>query len=498
MPKIVLIVATLALLSIPAPGSAQSTINLHFTITAAGDVNQPWGPPLTTFRKGDVLTMTAVLHAGIPPNDLNSCTKSGLFPGLFVYIAYNNGFNPTVIFRDVLESPIGFGPYVLDVDNGTLYATVRCVTADLDVNLQHPSKWRPDQKAAAQRYSRSFQGWAWFFGTLGLPCIAIPGPAGMSCRLTAELFATATGGTAWLMGRIADDPSDPNFMVIAQPQPIVLPTGMDCGDFTECNNLLANDLQIISLERAILTTNDRIQGAIDAFDTFWEDQQTQALRQYQIQLASLASQNATLTQAYQAAFISRMAAAGVKPIVLSAADVATFQSNTQGGWTFDQQNTFAAMGFTPQDMDDIRAFLLTQDTSTLGGSDFPEVLTRGDFYSTVSAVITSMGNGTQVIPAPPVRVSIGALKLSGQRYTLPLLSTATFNATQVAQNTITFGRTGTETTPLSCSNSDNNKDKRMDKVCTFDKNAAGFQTGDTLAWVRFVYNGTRFIASTPK
>ena len=497
MPKTSLVLATLALLAFPAHSSAQTTVTTHYTITTAGTPEQPWGPPLTTFKKNDVLTMTAVLHPGIPPNDLNFCTQSGLFPGLFVYIAYNNGSNPTVIFRDSLEVPINFGPLVLSEDNGTLFATVRCVTADLTINLQTPPpppKWTPEQKASAARYARSFQGWAWTFGTAGIPCLVVPGPAGLSCKAIAALFASATGGTAWVLQGIALDPSDPNFMVIAQPVPIPLPSGCD---FPECNNLLANDLQIISLARAILTTNDRIQGAIDAGDTFWEDQQTQALRQYQIQLASLASQNATLTQTFQAAFQARMAAAGATPIVVSAADITTYQSNMQAGWTFDQQNLFAAMGFTPQDMDDIRAFLLTQDTSTLGG-DYPEVLTRGDFYSTVSAVITSMGNGTQPIPVPPVTVSIGALKLSGQRYTLPLLSTTTFDATQVAQNTITFGRTGTETTPLSCSNSDNNKDKRIDKVCTFDKNAAGFQTGDTLAFVHFTYNGARFLVSVPR
>lgn len=451
-------------------------------------------------QKNDVLTLTAVLHPGIPPNDLNFCTQSGLFPGLFVYIAYNNGSNPTVIFRDTLEVPMNFGPLVLSEDNGTLYATVRCVTADLTVNLETPGvqKWTPSQVQLGQKWALRFQGTAILTGAAALGCRYIPGQWGILCGTGFGLATLAMQASAFGVNLILQDPSDPNFTVIAQPVPIVLPTGMDCGDFPECNSLVGNFLQIISLNRAIGTTNDRIQGAFDAGDTYWQTQQQQARQQYQHQLALLVSQNATLLENFQYAVQARTAAAGAMPMTLSAADIATEQSNTQAGWTAEQQNVFAAMGFTPEQMDAIRSFQLAADTSTLGGSYYPETVTSGDFYTMQSQFIGAFGDGTQPIPAPRVTVSIGALKLSGQRYTLPLLSTATFDATQVAQNTITFGRTGTETTPLSCSNSDNNKDKRIDKVCTFDKTAAGFQTGDTLAWVRFVYNGTRFIASTPR
>jgi|RhiMetdeSRZDD1v2_1073273.scaffolds.fasta_scaffold129378_2 hypothetical protein len=490
MPKtsLVLTVAALALLAIPAHSSAQTTTN--WTITAT-DPNNPQF--LGNFRNNDVLTLTSTLHAA----DMSVCPP--LFPALFVNINFNNGLHWTQIFQGPpYEVPIT-ASIVLDQGDGFLTASVRCVTADLGVTLQHPSKWSPEKKAAAARYARSFNGWNGVFGAAQIPCALIPGPAGLSCKVTAGLFQAASAGAAWYMSGIALDPSDPNFMVIAQPVPIVLPSGMDCGAFTECNNLLANDLQIISLERAILTTNDRIQGAIDAGDTFWEDQQTQALRQYQIQLASLASQNATLTQSYQAAFQARMAAAGATPIVVSAADIATFQSNTQAGWTFDQQNVFTAMGFTPQEMDAIAANTLAQDTSTLPG-DYPEILTRGDFYSTVGAVITSMGDGTQPIPVPSVSVSVNPLSInraSGKKITVALLASPTFTATQVAQNTITFGKTGYESTPLSCTNSDFNHDGRVDRVCTFASSAGQvFQLTDTVARVHFTYNGTRFLVST--
>jgi len=74
-----------------------------------------------------------------------------------------------------------------------------------------------------------------------------------------------------------------------------------------------------------------------------------------------------------------------------------------------------------------------------------------------SGFIGSMGDGSQPIPTPPVSVSVNPLTInrsSKKNITVALLASPTFTATQVAQNTITFGKTGYESTPLSCTNSD--------------------------------------------
>ena len=495
MPKasLVLTVATLALLALPAHSSAQSTITTHYTITA-----QPGNAQfLTNFRKNDVVTMTAVLHRAA---DYDSCIAVGLPPQLVVDVNYNNSIHAFAIFRGPLEIPITQGPGALDQADGWMGASVRCVWADLTINLQTPSKWTSEQKAYARQWAVKFAGSAIVSGAGALGCVFAPPPASVLCGTSLKILGVALAASAYGMNLIAQDPSDPNFTVIAQPVPIVLPSGMDCGAFPECNNLLGNLLQIISLYRAIQTTNDRWQGAYDASDTYWEDQQAQALRQYQIQMASLASQNATLLQTFQAAFQARFAAAGGTPMVVSAADIATYQSNTQAGWTFDQQDVFTAMGFTPEEMDAIAAFQLAQNTSTFGGSEYPEVLTGGDFYTMESGFISSMGDGSQPIPTPPVSVSVNPLTInrsSKKNITVALLASPTFTATQVAQNTITFGKTGYESTPLSCTNSDFNNDGRVDRVCTFASTAGQvFQLTDKVARVHFTYNGTRLLVST--
>jgi hypothetical protein len=494
MPKasLVLTVATLALLALPAHSSAQNTTTTHYTITATS----PSYDFLRYFSRNDVVTLTAILHQGA---DYDLCTSSGLFPGLFVDFNYNNGVHGFTIFRDSLEVPMTQA-FTFDQVGGWMGASVRCVTADLTVSVRTPSKWTEAQKTTAAQGARMMVGAAAITGAGSTIGCLFTAQFAVLCRAATTLSTAAMTGSAWYMQGIAIDPSDPNFMVIAQPQPIVLPSGMDCGDFPECNNLVGNFLQIISLERAILTTNDRWQGAYDAGDMNWQDQQGNALRQYQIQLAALASQNATLTQTYQAAFQARMAAAGATPMVVSAEDIATYQSNTQAGWTSDQQNVFFAMGFTPEEMDAIAAFQLAQDTSTFGGSEYPEVLTGGDFYTMESGFIGAMGDGTQPIPTPPVSASVKPLTInrsSKKNITVALLASPTFTATQVAQNTITFGKTGYESTPLSCTNSDFNGDGRVDRVCTFASTAGQvFQLTDTVARVHFTYNGTRFLVST--
>ena len=147
-----------------------------------------------------------------------------------------------------------------------------------------------------------------------------------------------------------------------------------------------------------------------------------------------------------------------------------------------------------------RGLQLAQDTSTFGGSEYPEVLTGGDFYTMESGFIRSMGDGSQPIPTPPVSVSVNPLTInrsSKKNITVALLASPTFTATQVAQNTITFGKTGYESTPLSCTNKDFNNDGRVDRVCTFASTAGQvFQLTDKVARVHFTYNGPRLLVST--
>lgn len=69
------------------------------------------------------------------------------------------------------------------------------------------------------------------------------------------------------------------------------------------------------------------------------------------------------------------------------------------------------------------------------------------------------------------------------RGTIPvaILSSSTFNASQVDKSSLTFGRTGDETSLSFCSPSfeDVNLDGLLDQVCHFNTQQTGFKAGDT-------------------
>ena len=70
---------------------------------------------------------------------------------------------------------------------------------------------------------------------------------------------------------------------------------------------------------------------------------------------------------------------------------------------------------------------------------------------------------------------------SNGKIEVAILSTSTFNAvTETDQSGLTFGRTGSEASFISCgSPKDVNKDKRKDLVCLFSTKLTGFALGDT-------------------
>lgn len=77
--------------------------------------------------------------------------------------------------------------------------------------------------------------------------------------------------------------------------------------------------------------------------------------------------------------------------------------------------------------------------------------------------------------------SMGKIKVA-------ILSTRTFDATKaIAQSSITFGRTGSESSLVECTKKfkDVNGDGRPDLICRFSLRHAGFQAGNTVGVLRF-------------
>jgi hypothetical protein len=175
------------------------------------------------------------------------------------------------------------------------------------------------------------------------------------------------------------DPADPNFMVIDQPstrslsiQPISPVQGLSQRGADAFNALLTNLEQSNGLERAIMTSINRAQGASDAGNTYWENRQVQAAQQYAAQLSALLNAEPALYTNLQTALQDL----GFQQTV-TASDVSNFVSSvSRNGLPSGMAQTLAELGADTATLDEIRLGILTQDVNevaTLGS--FPQALT---------------------------------------------------------------------------------------------------------------------------
>jgi hypothetical protein len=149
---------------------------------------------------------------------------------------------------------------------------------------------------------------------------------GPICGIQAGLIAAVTATAGVLAGAVASDPPDPNFMDIANPVfpslPIIIPQrGAPQALADAANALLANEVQMIGIERALVTTLNRASGASDAKNDLWlQRQQTQA-DLLETALAAALGKEATLLNNFQAALT-----AAVGNTVITADQVKDFEA----------------------------------------------------------------------------------------------------------------------------------------------------------------------------
>lgn len=169
------------------------------------------------------------------------------------------------------------------------------------------------------------------------------------------------------------------------------------------------------------------------------------------------------------------------------------------GTAFGNNTFFALARFNPDGTLDTgfgnSGGVLTTFPGTIGqGADALALQTDGRIVAAGFANPSSGGTEFAVARylgdpngATPVKIDIKPSDFPnvidlGSKGTIPVavLSTADFNASQVNTASLKFGRTGNESSLASCSPpQDVNKDRRLDVLCHFSAQKAGFQLGDT-------------------
>ena len=265
-------------------------------------------------------------------------------------------------------------------------------------------RFTQQQKENFARISANLNIGAAGSATVAAACLLAPDPSvSKACAIGAGL----TSGLSWLLsaiyGRLALDPSDPNFTVIAVPvtptlsqQPITAGDGITQQEADALNALFTNLEQAIGLGRALQTSIDRAQGARDARDAFWEGQQLAAARNFAGQLATLSDQQPGLF----ASLASALGAAGFQQS-FTAASIAQFQSSVAlQGFPSSLTQEFAELGADTAIQEEIRQTFLNKnsvDLSSIGGGQFPASLTD----PTLADAMHQLAVGLTLFAQPP-------------------------------------------------------------------------------------------------
>lgn len=273
-------------------------------------------------------------------------------------------------------------------------------------------RFTQEQKEALNKAAAELNLEAAIGAAVAAACLAIPDP---SVTKICAFAAGLTSGLLWiasaLFGRLALDPSDPNFTVIAQPvtpslsqQPIPAGEGITQQQADAMNTLFTNLGQAIGLARAIQTSIDRAQGARDANNAFWEGEQLQAARQFALQLSTLIAAQPGLLANLQSA----LQAAGFQP-TFTQTSVADFQSAVElGGFPPLLAQAFTELGADSALRDEIRQSLLTAnsvDIAALGAGSFPQSLTDPSLTAALERLASSLNDFGQP-PASGLKPSL--------------------------------------------------------------------------------------------
>lgn len=196
------------------------------------------------------------------------------------------------------------------------------------------------------------------------------------------LIPFGEGILAKRIGKLALDPSDPNFTSIFTPVIPTLPLAIapDMASLplaSSFNALVARQAEAISYAQAMQVCIDRAQGATDAGNTFWENKQLAALKKYQVKFA----QALGALPALYVDFNDRLVAAGVTAFSITPQDVFSAEADlARNGFAPDEIRTFLQLGAMPGEIDEIKNIFFVQDINAVAGS-FPSRLIDKGFLT---------------------------------------------------------------------------------------------------------------------
>lgn len=317
--------------------------------------------PVTTINPGDTVSITATLNT-TDPNENGE--------GEPIVVTANGGavwVNPNYASPATFKytAPVGssgstsIGYYIQGADGDE--------TANFNSSINPPSS--PKNQAQIDAWTReafyvSLLGTG--VGTMGSVGCLFAGPYASLCGGAAGAIAGLSGMAGIYLAKLAADPIDPNFTVIATPKNISLPADLNIGI-----SLASDEAKAIALAAALLTSINRYQGAVAAGNQYWTVQQFAIVNNYSAQLNNLVNNLPADLQS----FINQILALGVpQNLNISTSDVYQSEVNTfYSGLSPDAINIFDQLALSTADLQSANQILYVQDINALAGQ-YPKVL----------------------------------------------------------------------------------------------------------------------------
>ncbi|MBZ5703449.1 MAG: hypothetical protein LAN84_16570 [Acidobacteriia bacterium] len=345
-----------AFLTITATANAQS-----YTIGASGNLQ-------VLAKAGDTVSVTASLTTRDP--DENG-------EGEALVIRLDQG--PFVVDRFF---SIQTTQFVAAQDNPVVSASISGFDADETAQVTFAvlkNRFTAEQK-------KHFSDLGNKYGQLSLGLVTVSGGCALSpeplitkiCALGGLTGGALTGGASLVYQKLASDPFDAEYAVVALPAVPALPAlqvqpGVTQGEADAFNAWQANQAQQYAYATAIYVAMNRANSAATMNDAASEQKQLLAAGNYAITLSSLLSQEAALRATWQAAIQE----AGFPTQTFSV--YYTFYTElltTYYGLPGAAQQLLTAEGFTPADISYITGVVYVQDPWTVAPLSFPGVLTN--------------------------------------------------------------------------------------------------------------------------
>jgi hypothetical protein len=336
---------------------------------------------------------------------------------------------------------------------------------EVGVNAPLPPFFTTAEKEAA---SQNLVGSGIIGGAIAA-CAVFP-----KCLKLAKITSVALSMLALSQTLIAKDPVDPNFAVIAQALlPISHPpAGIEPDDAAQA---LATGLdRVRAYTDAALASANRALGAYLAGNTFWYQEQLNALNIYKAQARQA---QAALPDLLEAA----SAAVSGEPVITIAQVQAALHDILTHGFSPDHLVQFAQAGLGPLQIDEIEQFIGTRNPASIGDMSLAALLVRPDVVEGLSgmpgiSVRAPVQGCWSVVEWATEPMSCPMTPLLGADDPLPLTVTFAYLAGSDTSYPITptnfpaFASYGDVAGRRYCMLVDVNGDGRLDAICDYYSN----------------------------